>query len=265
MRYHEFMEEDSATRSIRRMVLLFLVGDVLLLMFMMTWGQIESASVAVLAGTLIGQFGVGCAAILRNEKLREGAIGALGLLVSSAGLVPVVLNQVDLAGYMLVVTLIIVGVCLVINLVPTVIVRALMAQEGFQFSIRHIMLLMPLVGIMTLVVTWTRVEILLGIGVGLLHVAPAALGCLLVGTLSRTVVYFGCMALLALLILAGVILVPPAEAVGIFLLVQTLTILIGGCVLMRMELSPTGEREPSSAATANSLRSAVAPDPLDEP
>ncbi|QDU73053.1 hypothetical protein Pan97_00200 [Bremerella volcania] len=256
------MESDPATRSIGQLAGLFLFVDLMLTLWIVLHQPGKENAAAVLIGVLVGQFGLGCAAILRNESLREGAIGWLVLLVSSSGIVPVVFDQVEEAGYILLFALIVAGVCLALNLLPTVILRSLTSRGGFQFSILHIMLLMTLVGVSIVVASMTYLFLLAAMGFMLLLLAPAAIGCLLVGVLSQMRAYLASMALILLLIGAGWMMAPDGGQIWVYLVAQTLTVMLGGYGLMQVELD---RATLSSAATASPLRPEPLPDPLDEP
>lgn len=259
------MDEDSAKRSVGRLAVAFLIGDLFLALLVLFQDPMDRTITAILIGTLIGQFSLGCAAILRNESLREGAIGWLALLVSASGLLPVVFNQADVAGYILLFALIIAGVCLATNLLPTFIFRSFTSKRGFQFSILHIMLLMTLVGISIVVASLTNGFILVAIGVGLLLVAPSAIGCLLVGVLTQKRAYLACMTFIVLLIGAGWMLATKATEIWLSVMAQTLTMAVGGYVLMLVELGIANQCDPNLAATESLPRSEPVPGPFDEP
>lgn len=259
------MGHELAKRAIVRVSLAFLVGDLFLTLLVFLQQPVEDVIVALLAGTLIGQFGFGCAAILRHEDLYEGAVGWLVLLVSASGLVPVVLNQADAAGHILLVALIIAGVSLATNLLPCVVFRWWNTKRGFQFSILHIMLLTTLVGIGIVVSSMIVLFVLAGIGFALLLLAPAAVGCFLIGLLSQKRSFLASMAFIVVFISAAWMLAPDFEWIAMFLLAQTITLALGGYVLMLVELAPAHSAASNSAATATQPRSELAPDPLDEP
>lgn len=259
------MENDLATRFIRGMVIAFAIGDVLLAVLVLGKQPSSLMALAILAGTLIAQFGLACAAILRHERLYDGSVGWLVVLVCGCGLFPVVMNQANDAGYILLFTLIIAGICLATNLLPCVVFRWVTPRGGFQFSILHIMLLMTLVGIVTMIVSLTDVFVLTAIGFVFLALAPSSIGSFLIGTISRKAIYLAAMSSMALLILVGWMLVPDFEWIGLFSLAQTLTMFVGGSVLMLVKLETPSQREPNLAATESPLPSELAPDPLDEP
>lgn len=262
------MESNPATRAIARMAVAFTVGDLFLALLAVLQQPDERILVAALIGTLIGQFGLGCAAILRHETLRDGAVCWMFLLVSGSAILPVFFNQAHNSGYITLFALIITGVSLATNLLPCVVFRWIGAKPGIQFSILHIMLLMNLVGIGIVAVSTMHayiLYILAAMGAAFSLLAPSAIGSLLIGILSQKQAFVACMVCITLFISAGWLLIPKVETILVYLLAQTLTVAVGGYVLMLAELETSSSPDPSSAATANQLRSEIAPDPLDEP
>lgn len=247
------------------MAVAFLLGDFLFSLWIMSQHAGDRSGAAILIGTLIGQFGLCCAAILRHERLYEGAILWLVFLVASSGLVPVIFNQTEAAGYLLLFALIIGGVSLAMNLLPYVIFRSINLQKWFQFSIRQIMLLMALVGISIFIVSSTHEFVLAGIGLAFSLLLPSAIGSFLIGILTQKRIFLASMMSIVVIIAAGWMLAWKADEIWLYLLSQTLTVMMGGYVLMLIECSrPPISLETNSATTTNLPQSEIAPDPLDE-
>ncbi|PQO31078.1 hypothetical protein C5Y96_12020 [Blastopirellula marina] len=259
------MESNPATRAIARIAIAFVIGDLLLAFMIMFKQPGEATIVAILMGTLIGQFGLGCAAILRHETLWDGAVCWLFLLVSGSAILPVFFNQAHNSGYIVLFALIIAGVSLATNLLPCITLRLMTSGGRFQFSILHIMLLMTLVGVSILITSATYLFVLSAIGFALFLLIPSAIGCLLIGLFSKKRTLLVTMTLIAILIGAGWAISPQGEPIWHYLLAQTLTVMLGGYFITLIELRSVSDSVVSSAATGSPLRSELAPDPLDGP
>lgn len=259
------MELESAKRAVVRMALAFLVGDLLLFLFLFFHQPIDMTLTSILIGMLVGQFGLGCAAVLRHETLRDGAVCWLFLLVTGVAIIPVFFKQAHNAGYVLIFALILAGISLATNLLPCVVCRWIGAKPAYQFSILHIMLVTTLVGVGIMIAMFTPLFIPAAIGFVLLCLTPSAVGCLLVGLLSQKRAFLGAMAMVAALVGTVWVTMPQGWPVCLNVLAQTVTVALGGYVLMLVPLESMSHAEFNSATTKSPLPSEPAPGPFDEP
>lgn len=253
------MDGDRAILRIKRMALVFLLGNGLLIL------TASTAASTVLIGTLIGQVGLCCGALLRNSSLREGALGLLLLLVSGAGLLPVAFNNIQEAGYLLIATLIITTLSITMNLVPTLLLRRVYVGGRFQFSIGHIMVLMAIVGTGTLLVTFWGIMLLGVIIPGLIYFGPAAVGSFLIATVKRSSILVLPLSAIALLGIAVWVQNSNMGWTGQLVFAQVVTLIGGGIVLLFVEPESRAIPETSSAATASPSPFDSVPGPFDEP
>ncbi len=259
------MELESAQRAVVRIALAFLAGNLLLFLLAFFQRPIHVPIIDILMGMLIGQFGLGCAAILRHERLWDGAVCWLVLLVSGTAIMPVFFNEAHNAGYVLIFALIIAGMSLATNLLPCVVCRWIGAKPAFQFSILHIMLATTLVGVGIVIAMFTPLFALAAIGFVLLCLTPSAVSCLLVGLLSQKRAFLGAMTMVAALVGTVWVTMPQGWPVWLNVFTQTITVTLGGYVLMLVPLESMSRAEFNSATTKSPLPSEPAVGPFDEP
>ena len=247
------------------MALMFLAGDFLLFLLIFFHQPVDMTLTVILIGMLVGQFGLGCAAILRHETMRDGAVCWLFLLVSGVAILPVFFKQAHNAGYILIFALILAGISLATNLLPCVVCRWIGTKPGFQFTILHIMLLTTLVGVGIVIAMVTPLFVPAAIGFVLLCLTPSAVGCLLVGLLSQKRAFLGAMAMVAVLVGTVWVTMPQGWPVCLNVFTQTVTVTLGGYVLMLVPLESMSRAEFNLATTKSPVPSEPAPGPFDEP